>query len=49
MAVLVLGLLVTCLVVAYSAWTWRLAEVERRLYEEGPPDKGKEARAGSPS
>ncbi len=49
MAVLVLGLLVTCLVVAYSAWTWRLAAVERRLYEEGPPDKGKEARAGSPS
>ena len=49
MAVLVIGLLVTCLVVAYSAWTWRLAEVERRLYEDGPPDKGKEARAGSPS
>ena len=48
MAVLVLGLLVTCLVVAYSAWTWRLALVERRMYEEGPPDKGKEARAGSP-
>ena len=49
MAVLVLGLLVTCLVVAYSAWTWRLALVERRMYEDGPPDKGKEARAGSPS
>ena len=48
MAVLVLGLLVTCLVVAYSAWAWRIALAERRMSEDGPPDKGTEARAGSP-
>jgi cytochrome bd-type quinol oxidase subunit 2 len=48
MAMLILGLVVTCFVVAYSAWTWRITAVERRLYEEGPPDAGAQARAGSP-
>ena len=43
MAVLAVGLVVTCLVVAYSAWTWRVAAVERAL-----DDEGAEAPAGSP-
>jgi hypothetical protein len=48
MAVLIFGLVVTCFVVAYSAWTWRITAVERRMYDEGPPDRGGQARAGSP-
>jgi hypothetical protein len=48
MAVLIFGLVVTCFVVAYSAWTWRITAVERRMYDEGPPDRGAQARAGSP-
>jgi hypothetical protein len=43
MGVLVAGLLFTCLVVAYSAWTWRVALVEREL-----DDETAEAPAGSP-
>ena len=49
MAVLVLGLLVTCLVVAYCAWSWRIAEVERRLYEERPAGQGRRGSRRSPS
>ena len=48
MAVLIFGLLVTCFVVAYSAWTWRITAVERRMYEEGHLDREARARAGSP-
>ena len=48
MGVLIFGLLVTTFVVAYSAWTWRITAAERRLYDEGPPDRGAQARAGSP-
>jgi hypothetical protein len=43
MGFLVLGLVATCVVVAYSAWTWRLALVEREL----PDDRG-ESPATSP-
>jgi C-terminal four TMM region of protein-O-mannosyltransferase len=48
MGALVAGLVFACLVVAYSAWTWRITAVERRLFDEGPPDAGAEAPAGSP-
>ena len=40
MAVLVLGLLVTCLVVAYSAWTWRLAASGAATVRGGPAGQG---------
>ena len=44
-----IGVLVfTCIVVAYSAWTWRITLVERRLLEGEPPDEGAQAAAGSP-
>ncbi len=44
MGFLVLGLVATCLVVAYSAWTWRLALAERDL-----PDERDDGRAPSTS
>jgi Gpi18-like mannosyltransferase/outer membrane protein assembly factor BamB len=47
MGLLIFGLLVTCFVVGYSAWTWRITAVERRLYDEGPPDREAQAPAGS--
>ena len=43
MGFLVLGLVATCFVVAYSAWTWRLALAERNL-----PDERDDGRAPSP-
>jgi hypothetical protein len=38
LAVLLLALVVTCLVVAYSAWVWRLALAERKAAETSPDD-----------
>jgi hypothetical protein len=35
LAILMLALTVTCLVVAYSAWVWRLALAERRAAAAG--------------
>jgi hypothetical protein len=45
MGALVAGLVFISFVVAYSAWTWRLALAEREL--GGTDDDGREARAGS--
>jgi hypothetical protein len=45
MGFLVVGLVVTCLVVAYSAWTWRVALVERD--EPDDPADQAEARVGA--
>ena len=38
------ALVITCLVVAYSAWSWRIALAEREVSEEKPLEAG----AGSP-
>jgi hypothetical protein len=38
LGVLLLALTVTCLVVAYSAWVWRLALAERTAAELGPDE-----------
>jgi hypothetical protein len=46
LAILVVALVVTCLVVAYSAWVWRLSLAEAAAAEGSPDDAEGLARSG---
>jgi len=46
LAILVVALVVTCLVVAYSAWVWRLSLAENAAGETKPDDAESLARSG---
>jgi hypothetical protein len=46
LAILLVALTVTCLVVAYSAWVWRIALAERAAADTAPEDADGLARTG---
>jgi hypothetical protein len=46
LAILLVALTATCLVVAYSAWAWRLARAEAAAAEIAPDDAGRLVRTG---
>ncbi|MEO8437590.1 MAG: phospholipid carrier-dependent glycosyltransferase, partial [Chloroflexota bacterium] len=48
LAILVLALTVTCLVVAYSAWVWRLALADKAAAARSPDEADGLARSGGP-
>ncbi|MHB8398088.1 MAG: hypothetical protein ACYDCI_04045, partial [Candidatus Limnocylindrales bacterium] len=47
--ILALVLTVACLIVAYSAWTWRIALAERAALPDGPAEPGGPSEPSGPS